>query len=267
LTATASDRLGPGTADILESLARSHVALFMAWSDTRARYRRSVLGPLWLTLGTAIGVIGLGVLWSALLKADRATFIPSLAVGLIVWQWIAATLTEATGVFVRQSNVIRNLRLPYFLHPLQLVLRHLINLGHNLLIVVVMLAVLAVPVEWVTLMVLPGLALVVLNLAWLVLLLGTLGARFRDIEYAVASFMPLLFFLSPVVFRPDHLGAHAWMVWMNPLSHLIEVVRAPLLGGVPPWFVYAAVCAQLLVGWLVTLALFNARRNRLAFWV
>jgi lipopolysaccharide transport system permease protein len=253
--------------DIRASLQRWRVALYIAWSDTRARYRRSVLGPFWLTLGTAVGVGGLGLLWSELLRIDRATFIPSLTAGLIVWQMLAACVTEGSGVFTRQGNIIRNLQLPYFLHPMQLVLRHLVNFAHNMLVFVLIAVLLSVPVTWNTLLFLPGLALVTLNLLWIVLLFGMLGARFRDIEYALTALIPLLFFLSPVLFRPENLPFSAWFIWLNPLSHLIEVVRAPLLGSTPPAFVYITVGSMLIIGWALTLALFNGRRNRIAFWV
>ena len=258
---------GPGMADVIQSLKRGRVALYLAWSDTRARYRRSVLGPLWLTLGTAIGVVGLGWLWSELLKIDRATFIPSLTAGLIIWQVLAGCITESASIFVKQGSVIRNLQLPYFSHPLQLVFRHLVNFSHNLVVYIAVVIVLSVPVTWSTLLVVPGIVLLFLNLAWIALLIGLLGARFRDIEYLLATLVPLLFFVSPVLFRPNYLPFSSDLIWLNPLSHLIEVVRDPLLGVAPPWYVYATVCGMLISGWCITIALFNTRRNRIAYWV
>ncbi len=257
----------PGITDVLQSLKRSHVALYLAWSDTRARYRRSVLGPLWLTLGTAVGIVGLGLLWSELLKIDRATFIPSLTAGLIVWQVLAGCITESAAIFIKQGNVIRNLQLPYFLHPLQLVLRHLVNFSHNLIVYLVVVVLLSVPVTWSTLLVIPGVLILFLNLAWMALFFGMFGARFRDIEYLLATLVPLLFFVSPVLYRPNYLPFNSVLIWLNPLSHLIEVVRDPLLGVSPPWFVYATVISMLILGWSMTLFLFNVRRNRIAYWV
>lgn len=258
---------GPGIADVLQSLKRSRVALYLAWSDTRARYRRSVLGPLWLTIGTAFGVVGLGWLWSELLKVDRATFIPSLTAGLIIWQVLAGCITEGAAVFVKQGSVIRNLQLPYFLHPLQLVLRHLVNFSHNLIVYIAVAVILSVPVTWSTLLIIPGIALLFLNLAWIALFIGMMGARFRDIEYLLATLIPLLFFVSPVLYRPTYLPFSSDFIWLNPVSHLIAVVRDPLLGVTPPWFVYATVSGMLASGWCITLVLFNTRRNRIAYWV
>lgn len=256
-----------GLIDIIDSLGRWRVALYLAWSDTRARYRRSVLGPFWLTIGTAIGVAGLGLLWSELLKVDRANFVPSLTAGLIIWQFISGCITESAALFLRQGNVIRNLQLPYFLHPLQLVLRHLVTFAHNIIVFVIVALLMKVPVTWGTFWVIPGFALLLLNLLWLALLFGMIGARFRDIEYALAALMPLLFFVSPVLYRPEYLPFSAWMIWLNPFSHLIEIVRSPLLGAAPPMFTLLVALSFVLIGWSVTLALFNTRRSRIAFWV
>jgi len=112
-------------------------ALFMSWSDTKARYRRSVLGPFWLTLGTAIGVGGLGYVWSTLFNMDKAQFIPLLTVGLILWGFIAGIVTESTQVFIQNAQLIRNVQLPMFFHPLKLMLRHLINLAHNAVVIII----------------------------------------------------------------------------------------------------------------------------------
>lgn len=262
-----NSRLAPGLEDIVASLQRWRVALYLAWSDTRARYRRSVLGPFWMTLGTAVGVAGLGLLWSELLKMDRATFIPSLTAGLIVWQFFAGCITESTTTFIRQASVIRNLQLPYFLHPLQLTLRHFVNFAHNLVVFVVVALLLHVPVTWQTLWVVPGVLLVALNLLWLNLMFGMLGARFRDFEYAVAALVPLLFFVSPVLYRPGYLPFSAELIWLNPISHFIEVIRTPLLGAAPPVHTLLVTGGLAVLGWLFTVAFFNTRRNRIAFWV
>lgn len=244
------------------------VALHFAWGDLKARYRRSVLGPLWIVLSTAIGVVGLGVLWSTILKQDRASLIPSLTVGLVVWQFISASVVESTGVFVRQAALIRNINVPFLIFPLQMVLRQLINFLHNTLIIVIVLLIYPPDATLGTvLLALPGLLLVTLHLLWIALFVGILGARFRDLEPLIGAIMPMLFFLSPVIYRPEHLGVDAQILWANPITYLIAVIRDPLQGVVPSWHTYGVTVAMLVVGWTVALWLLNRRKHRIAFWV
>src|ERR1700722_14383636 len=126
-----------GLRDLREALARFTLALYFAWSDTRARYKRSVLGPFWLVLNMAIGVVGLGFVWSTLLKVEKSEFITALTIGLVVWQMLSGCLSEAPAVFYRQVSQIKDINLPSFFISLQVVLRQLINVGHNFVVVAV----------------------------------------------------------------------------------------------------------------------------------
>ncbi|BBO60095.1 ABC transporter permease [Mycoavidus sp. B2-EB] len=257
----------PALEDIREALQKASLIAFMAWSDVRARYKRSVLGPFWLTLGTAVGTVGLGFIWSELFKIDRSIFIPTLTSGLIIWQFIAGCITEAPTAFTRQAAIIRNLVLPLSIHPIQLVVKHLINLLHNLPVFFVVSIVFNVNFTYYSLLVVPCLLLVVANLLWITLMLGLLGARLRDLEYLVMAIMPILMFLSPVMYRPNYLPFSQKLMWLNPFSHLIEIVRAPLLGMPPSLFVVCINLAICVLGWLVALVFFSKKKTRVALWV
>lgn len=259
--------MNPALEDIVTSCKQLSTVFYFAWSETKARYKRSVLGPLWLTLGTAIGVAGLGVVWSILLKTDMKTFVPPLTVGLILWQFISGCITESPILFVRQSGVIRNLRLPYFFHPLQLLMRHLITLLHNSIVILVVFVIFPPPISPSMLWVIPGLVILILNMLWLILFIGMLGARFRDIEPLIQAFMPMVFFVTPVLYRPENLGLRQYIMWINPLAHLISIVRDPLLGTIPNILNYGVSSGIAIVGWSVTFYLFKSRRNRIPYWV
>lgn len=263
----ASESRYPALEDLRRAMGNWSIVRFMALSDMRARYKRSVLGPLWITLGTAIGSAGLGVLWSELLKVDPKTFVPSLTAGLIIWQLISGVLTDSCSLFGRQASIIRNMNLPLSIHPMQLIFKHVINFGHNIPIFFVLALFLNVPMNFNTLLFIPGFILVSLNLLWICLVFGLLGARFRDFEFMVANVMPLLMFVSPVFYRPNYLPFSENVIWANPLSYFIEVIRAPLLGSVPPVFVYQVILSMLVFGWIFAIWLFNKKHSRVAFWI
>lgn len=242
-------------------------ALYLAWTDTRARYKKSVLGPFWLTFGNLIGVLGLSVVWANLLKEDMRTFVPSLTIGMIVWQLVAGTIGEGATTFIRQASMIRNVAIPYWFFVIRALFRQIINLLHNLIIVVGVVWYFDFPLQAETWLALPGIVLVLVNLFWMTYLLGMLGARFRDIEYLVNAFLPLLFFISPVIFRPDRLPVDMQIIWLNPLSYFIEVVRAPFLATVPEASHYLVMLGTLLVGSTLTALLVKFKGRQLAFWV
>lgn len=254
--------------DQLTALYRSlPLMLYFAWGDTKARYRRSVLGPFWLVIGTAVGVVGLSFLWSGLLKADRAPLVSTLAIGIVVWQLIAGCVAESPSAFTRNAAVMRNLKMPYLIFPLQLMLRQLINFVHNLVVVVVVLIIFPPPLGATQILVIPGVLLLIGNLLWIIILFGVLGARFHDLEQTIAVLMPMMFFLSPVLYRPDQLGAMEAYVWLNPFTYLIGIVRDPVLGVVPAPAVYLVACLMLVLGWAAAFRLYHKRHDRIPFWI
>lgn len=256
-----------GLRDLVRTFRNPGLFIFLAMSDIKARYKRSVLGPLWITISTAIGVVGLGFIWSALFHQDRTTYIPTLTIGLVLWQFLSGSIVEASSLFSRHASVIRNIDLPLSAYPAQLVMRQLIVLGHNLPLFFLVVLFVGFPINYHMLLFFPAMILVVMNLFWIVLFIGILGARYRDLEYLIATIMPLLMFFSPVMYRPNALPFGPLFTWLNPMADMIELVRYPLLGDAIPLKLIAANLVLFVVGGTVTYVLFNKKRNRIALWV
>lgn len=242
-------------------------AAYLAWSDTKARYKKSVLGPFWPTLTNLLGVVGLSLVWAELMQQDMNTFVPQLAIGLIAWQLISGVLVDGPMVFVRQAPMIRNVAIPAWFFAIRALARHLINLMHNAVIVVGVLLYSGTPMTMQTWWVVPSLILVVLNLYCCMHLFGLLGARFRDVEHLVNGVVPILFFISPVIYRADRLPEGLNLVWLNPVSYMIEAIRAPLLGQPLPTMAYPVLIGMLIVGASLTWLYQRTSGKNLAFWV
>jgi ABC-type polysaccharide/polyol phosphate export permease len=261
------NHLVAGIQDLVNGLRKSNVALFFAWGDTKSRYRRSGLGPIWIVLSTAVSVAGLGYLWSLLLKDDPAKLVPSLTVGLVIWQFIAGCVTEAPALFLRNAHFIRNMEIPYSLFLLQLLAKQLINLAHNSIVVIVVMFVLHPNLDRTQFLIIPNLLLVIGNLAWVAILIAVFNSRFRDIEQIIGAVMPLLFFLSPVIYRPSQLELGQWMVWLNPFSYFITLIRDPIMGHAPPAFVYLVTLSSLGIGGIFALYQLGKVRGKIPFWL
>lgn len=258
----------PADGDMLQGLRKSvAIAWYFAWSDTRARYKRSVLGPFWLVLSTLIGVVGLGFVWSTLLHTDKAAFIPSLAIGLVVWNMITGSIIGGCTVFTKRASIIRNIKTPSLRLSLELLFQQIINFAHNLLVVLLVLVVFQQPLSLVTLLVIPGLLLVFINLWWVIQLLGFIGARFRDIDPLVQAIMPILFFLSPVLYHSHQLGRTQIIMAFNPMAYWLDIVRGPLQGVVPDARIWVGTILMAIVGWALALWMTKAKGARLPFWV
>ena len=118
------------------------------------------------------------------------------------------------------------------------------------------------------LLVIPGLILLMINGAWITMLLGLTCLRFRDVQQVVTSLIQVSMFVTPIFWPIDQLKGTRRMVFveMNPLYHLVQIVRAPLLGQMPSALSYAVVILVAVVGWALTYFLFKQFRKRMAYW-
>jgi lipopolysaccharide transport system permease protein len=265
---TAATRNRWAVADVLGGLRLWRLAWALGWLDIRLRYRGSMLGPFWLTISTGVMVGALGVLYSTLFKLDLREYLPFLALSQVLWGFLAALVSEACTVFTDAEGVIRSVRMPFFVFSLRALIRNAIALGHNIVVIVVVFAIFSMWPGVGALMALPGLLLWGVDALALTLILGAFCARFRDIQPIVNSVMQIAFFITPVIWKPNQLGAASIdRLAFNPFFDLLEIVRGPILGSVvadTTWIgalVYSmALCA---VSW----AFFVRARGRVTVWV
>lgn len=253
--------------DLRAGFQNWRLAAALARLDVRNRYRGSILGPFWMTLSSAIMIIGIGILYSSLFKMSIKEYLPFIAVSILIWNAINQMVTEACGSFTTTEAIIRQLPLPYTVHVLRSVFRNAAVAAHNLpLIVIVLLTTWNMPgLE--ALLVLPGLALFAINAFAGSLLLGMFCARFRDIQPIVTSGMQLAFFMSPVLWKPELLGPSQIWLTLNPFYALMETIRGPLVEGGAPLIVWAAAVTYTSLVCSLAFVMFVRFRGRIAFWV
>ena len=101
------------------------------------------------------------------------------------------------------------------------------------------------------------------------LILAVICARYRDMTQIVQNAMQVLFYLTPIIWSvallPDRVGV-AWLQ-INPFYHLINVVRAPLLGHEVTLINWAVVIGLAVVGGALAIPFFGKYRKRVPYWL
>jgi ABC-type polysaccharide/polyol phosphate export permease len=106
-----------------------------------------------------------------------------------------------------------------------------------------------------------------INIAWISLAAGVLSTRYRDIPQIIANLIQVVFFLTPIFWSPANLPTRPAFVTLNPFYHLIEIVRAPLLGMAPPLTSWALCIGMAIAGLGFTAYLYRRAHSRIAYWV
>jgi ABC-type polysaccharide/polyol phosphate export permease len=253
--------------DFRGSIQRLSLAWSLARHDVVSRYRGSILGPFWITLSMGLMVMGIGFLYGNLFKIPIQEFIPFVALGIVFFGVISTTITEGCDTFTGAAGMLSQTSLPMFTFVWRTVLRNMINLAHHLVIVV---AVLIYFGYWRTANVpvaLLGVAFLVANAAWISMLAGLASARFRDIPQIVISVMQFAIFMTPVFWLPDRFGAHRAFLDLNPFYHMLQAVRAPLLGAQVADNTYLALAIMAAAGWTLTFSIFAQIRRRIVHYL
>jgi len=264
---TTSNRTASMLRDISAALRRWPLWVRLGWQDVMLRYRRSLLGPFWLTLSMGVMIGILGVIYGNILRLPRVQYLPFLATGVIVWGFISALVSEGCQTFIESDWLIRQMDLPLAMFPMRVVWRNLIVFLHNAVIYLLLLLILPIPVGWGALAAIPALLILMANGLWCGALLGMISARFRDLPQIVASLMQVAFFATPIIWSADALTGNSGLVSANPFFHLVEIVRAPLIGRPVPIFSWWVVGGISVAGWAMTLLAFRHFHRRISYWV
>jgi ABC-type polysaccharide/polyol phosphate export permease len=252
--------------DAKEALNQSWFWLSLGWNDIVQRYRGSILGPFWLTITTAVFIGGLGPLYAGIFGLAVESYLPSMAVGVLIWGFISSVMTESCRAFIDAAPIMKQVRLPRMTILLHMLWRNVIIFAHNLPVLLGVSIYCAVPVNANLLAVVPGFVLLMLNLTWIAVLLAIVCLRYRDVVQIVSSVLLLGFFVTPVMWNPKLQSVPAWIVYANPFAAFIEIVRAPLLGLPIEMASILMAIGSLLVGGTAAALLFARARKQLIYW-
>ncbi len=253
--------------DLRRTLKLWRLCWKLGWLDVKLRYRGSVLGPFWLTASTTVMVASMGVIYAFLFKMNLREYLPFLSLSLVLWGFISGMVNEATTCFTQSESMIRSMRMPFIIHAVRVVIRNLLVLAHNVVVILIVFALFRLWPGLAILQILPALALWLLDGIAACVLLGALGARFRDVTPIIGSIMQLVFFITPIIWKPE-LAKHGqrWLP-LNPFYDLLEIVRRPLLGGTLNAEIIGAAIGFSVVLCGLTGLLFTRVRARLAYWI
>lgn len=264
------ERVRMALADLGETFRHWPLVWTLSLFDIRLRYRGSVLGPFWLTLSTAIMIAAIGFVYAGLFRQNVGQYLPFLAISLILWGFISTVTAEGATCLTQSDSMIRARRMPHSLHAARVVARNLLVLAHNLVVILVVFLVFPTRLSFSLVTLAPAMLLWLVDGFAFALLLGVIGARFRDVPPIVGSIMQIAFYLTPIMWNPAmlaHRGLSLALIQLNPFYGLLEIMRGPLLGlpFEPTAWIIALSYSVALLG--LSFLVFVQARPRIPYWV
>src|SRR3990167_5468257 len=122
-----------GLSDLIEGIKKWRIWFLLGWQDIKMRYRRSFLGPFWITISMAVMIYTMGFLYAKLFKIELTNYFPFLAAGILIWNLISTSIIEMTNAFIESTGFIRQIKLPFTVYILRTLTRNFIVFIHNAL--------------------------------------------------------------------------------------------------------------------------------------
>jgi len=218
--------------EVGQSVRLWHIWTRLGLQDVKLKFRRSSIGAAWIFVNLAVLVLSIGFIYANLLGQEPREFIPYLTIGLILWQYLTNSIVDGGNAFVHSEGYIRQISLPIYVY----ILRFFVSISLTTLITMMAFAIVAViyrvPVGLGTLLAIPGWLMLMTTSLLLITIFAHLNTRFRDVAHMASVGMQVLFYVTPVIYPAALLTSRRGLmpvIEFNPLYHVLEVVRQPLL--------------------------------------
>lgn len=220
-----------GANRLLAPLGNARLWTTLGWLDIVQTYRRTSLGPWWITTNLLIFVIAMTYVYGALFGIPTTEYSAYLLGGMIAWYWISALLAEVGNTFLNYAYFVRSTSIAKSQLVWATVYKVFLTFAHHLAIVVLYIVIGFIPLNLNTLAIIPAIALLFLFSIPVTAVAGVLFARYRDLQRFVGSANIIVMMMTPVFWKADQMkGWRTAFVDYNPFHYLVELIRRPLLG-------------------------------------
>ena len=245
-------------ADEIQDLAGHANLLFeLVHRDLTIRYKRSVFGFLWTMMHPLLLMAIFTIVFAHLFRFQTPHYETYFLSGFIAWNFFSQTVTNSMASVAWNGPLMKRVRVPRSIFTLSAILSGMVNLVLSMVALIVIMLIVHAPL-FLSLLFLPvSLVIVGIFTFGISLALTALSVFFADVREMVQAGLPALLYMTPVIYPVSIVPApYRWIVERNPLSYLIEIVRAPIYyGQLPgPHALAAAVILSvisLIGGWLI----------------
>jgi lipopolysaccharide transport system permease protein len=228
--------------------------------EVLGRYRGSVLGILWSFFNPLFMLAVYTFVFSEVFKArwnaasdSKTEFALVLFAGLIVFNLFSECINRAPGLILSNVNYVKKVVFPLEILPcvalVSALFHGLVSLGVWLLAYVLFYGLPHATVLYLPLVMLPFF-LLIMGLSWA---FASLGVFLRDVSQFIGVVTTVLMFLSPIFYPVTALPErYRHLLYLNPLTPVIEQTREVLFWGKPPDFLMLGIYwfATAFIAWL-----------------
>ena len=252
--------------DIISGAKQWRIWSALSWNIIKMQYRRTLFGPLWITLQHTIFIIALGYMFAAIQKENFSSFFVYFATGYTFWLFIASFVTEGGNTFLGINGLPNMTRAALSNHVYLQFTSQMLIFAHRLIPLIVIYFIFYKSLSINLPLLLCGFFMLMVFGFWISILFGCLSLRFQDLMPALNSLMQIMFFVTPIIYQQSIIPGGEKLSMLNPFYHILVVVRGNLIKEDVTLFNWIAVLVINIIGIAVTLWVLRRSRPKLAYW-
>lgn len=255
-------------ADIAQTICGWRFWIHLATMDVKGQYRRSFLGPIWLTLNTLVFIGAFSYIGARIFNTPVGEYILPFTIGQILFIFFSTSYNEVVYAYIASSSYIKQIPAPKLAFVFRVIARNVIIFMHSVPIIALVYIIFGDIRELDFLRALWGWGLALIFLLFSGATLALIAARYRDVPMIVSNITNLLYFITPIIWSADRLkGGEKYLLYVNPIYWLVEIIRAPLLGKRIPNEILVAYPIGLSVLIVLSAFLYYKFRKNIPYWV
>lgn len=200
-------------------------------TDFKLRYQASSLGYIWSILSPLLLFAILYIVFDRFLGVGRGVehFAVYLLTGIVLWRFFTEATNNGLKAIVQRGSLIRKINFPKYIIVISGTVSSLINLGLNMLVVILFIIINGVELSWQALLVIPLITEMYIFALALAFLLSAINVKFRDVGYLWDVFLQAAFYATPIIY-PLAIVANkselaATVLLFSPVAQVIQDVR------------------------------------------
>jgi len=232
-------------------------------------YRRTTFGPLWLSIYMGFLVFSITYVYASLFGQDQAGYSSYVFTGIVAWTWVQSLLTESGNSFIQNSHLIKNTNFEKEIFIWISCIRFLIIFFHNVVWIFFFYLFNIIKFDLYNfLFLIPSLIIIFFISIPFTYIMSILFTKFRDLQKFASSLAFILMLITPIFWKPNQISIDkSIIIDFNPFFWMIELIRTPLLSGVPVFSFYINSLILLLILWLFSFLAFRFFNKKIIFWI
>ena len=240
---------------------------FTATSRTRARFAKTTLGSFWLGFSNLLSIGTLGIVYGTVFSVTNfKSYFIYLGIGLIIWNTISSSISNAPQLFAHNSSNIKNMNLRPIFYTLEEWSFQIQTFFQSFILVFFVLIFLQISLfsNFFYFSLLPLLNLIIF-IYWFPLLICIFSIRFNDLAQLVPILLQLSFLTSPILYKKESLGDLSWIVNLNFIYKFLDPLRTSIIDGYINYIESGYILLINIIGVIISLVIFNVEKNKFPY--